>query len=80
MGSTKYEGGSLQYVLQFNQTKTPKPQRLEIITRIIQVTTTYKGLQRVTMTNEQDTQIRYKIYNLDTNIHKIQQDVSDLHT
>jgi hypothetical protein len=39
MGSTKCKGVSLQDVLQLNQNKLPKPQGLELITRIIQVTT-----------------------------------------
>jgi hypothetical protein len=34
MGSTMCKGGSLQQVLQLNQIKLPKPQRLELLTRL----------------------------------------------
>ena len=47
MGSTMCKGVSLQDVLQLNQTKTPKPQRLKLLTRVIQVTTNeiYNNIQ-----------------------------------
>ena len=47
MGSTMCKGVSLQDVLQLNQTETPKPQRLKLLTRVIQVTTNeiYNNIQ-----------------------------------
>ena len=37
MGSTMCKGGSLQYTLQFNQVKLPKPHKIRITYKIIQV-------------------------------------------
>ena len=54
MGSTMCKGGSLQTSLQLNQNKLPKPQGLELITRLYNVTT-------MRYTTIQDIQ-RYKIY------------------
>ena len=39
MGSTMCKGGSLQCVFQLNQNQLPKPQGLELITRLYNVTT-----------------------------------------
>jgi hypothetical protein len=54
MGSTMCKGVSLQEVLQLNQTKLPKPQRLELLTRLYKL----QQMRYTTIYNIQDIQER----------------------
>ena len=51
MGSTRCKGVSLQDFLQLNQIKTPKPQRLELLTKLYNVQqmryTTIQDIQKI---------------------------------
>ena len=61
MGSTMFEGGSLQKVLQFNQVNYPKQ-------RLLYLTNNYKVLQQL-----QDIQKMYKSNTRYTNLQDIQE-------
>jgi hypothetical protein len=61
MGSTKCKGVSLQDVLQLNRNKLPKPQGLELLTRVIQDTTN-EIYNNIKYTKIQDIQGDIKIF------------------
>ena len=60
MGSTMCKGGSLQYTLQFNQIKLPKPHKIRITYKIIQC---YKVIQRCTIDTNQLQEVQERLSN-----------------
>jgi hypothetical protein len=60
MGSTMCKGVSLQEVLQLNQIKLPKPQRLELLTRLYKL----QQMRYTTIYNIHKIYKRYRIHTL----------------